>query len=129
MMSSSSRFFFSSFFVCVDVLTNRATGIDHHYQWLSSWSIHHNPQIGQYQNCNDYPPRCLGAENFLVGHEAAQEGQSPQPEEGVQQGRRKHKHVAHVPLVPRLSAASRTGLPVGHADDKPHGESHSRPNT
>lgn len=65
------------FFVCVDVLTNRATGVDHHYQWLSSWTVTHNPQIGQYQNCNGYPPRCLGAEDFLVGHEAAQGLGSP----------------------------------------------------
>jgi len=60
------------FFVCVDVLTNQATAIDHHYAWISSWTLHHNAQLGQYQNCNGYPPTCLGAENFLVGHEAAQ---------------------------------------------------------
>ena len=48
------------------------TGIDHHYQWLSSWTIHHSPHLGQYQNCNGYPhPQCLGAEDFWVGHEAA----------------------------------------------------------
>jgi len=61
------------FFVCVDVLTDQATAVDHHYQWISSYVLHHNPQMGQYQNCNGYdPPQCLGAENFLVGHEAAQ---------------------------------------------------------
>jgi len=65
------------FFVCVDVLTNQATSVDHHYQWISSWTLRHNPQLGQYQNCNGYPPQCLGAENYLVGHEAAQGLGSP----------------------------------------------------
>jgi len=60
------------FFVCVDVLTNKPSGVDHHYQWLTSWTVHHNPHLGQYQNCNGYPPKCLGANDFLVGHEAAQ---------------------------------------------------------
>jgi hypothetical protein len=60
------------FFVCVDVLTDQATSVDHHYQWVTSWDVHHNPQMGQYQNCNDYPPQCFGTNDWLVGHEAAQ---------------------------------------------------------
>ena len=58
------------FFVCEDVLTNQGTSVDHHYQWITMWNLLHNPRLGQYQNCNGYPPQCLGAENFLVGHEA-----------------------------------------------------------
>lgn len=60
------------FFVCVDFLTGKPGGIDHHYEWLSSWTVTHNPQMGQYQNCNGYPPKCIGANDYLVGHEAAQ---------------------------------------------------------
>jgi len=57
-------------FVCSDVLTNQSTSVDSHYQWISAWSVELVPRWGQYQNCNGYPPKCLGAENFWVGHEA-----------------------------------------------------------
>ena len=30
------------------------------------------PRWGQYQNCNGYPPVCLGASDFYVDHEAAE---------------------------------------------------------
>jgi len=61
-----------TFFVCVDAITNFASGIDHKYAWISEYNVQILPRYGQYQNCNDYPPKCLGAENFFVGHEAAQ---------------------------------------------------------
>ena len=61
------------FFVCQDFLANVSEaqpGED--YQWISRWALELVPRWGQYQNCNGYPdPRCLGAERFWVGHEAA----------------------------------------------------------
>jgi len=61
-----------TFFVCVDAITNFNTSIDHHYAWISEYNVQLSPRYGQYQNCNDYPPKCLGANDFWVGHEAAQ---------------------------------------------------------
>ena len=46
-------------------------GGGHSYEWVTNWEIDHIPNYGQYQNCNGYPPKCLGSENFWVGHEAA----------------------------------------------------------
>ncbi|KAL1520421.1 hypothetical protein AB1Y20_022005 [Prymnesium parvum] len=61
-----------TFFVCVDALTKFNTSIDHNYAWISAYHVQFMPQYGQYLNCNGYPSECLGANNFLVGHEAAQ---------------------------------------------------------
>ena len=62
-------------FVCVDLLTRHASPTpsptDHGYQWLTYYALEHTPRWGQYQNCNGYPPLCLGAEDFWVGHQAA----------------------------------------------------------
>jgi hypothetical protein len=62
------------FFTCVDVITNQSAAIDHHYAWISAWRVTLVPRWGQYQNCNGYGANhsCFGAENFYVGHEAAQ---------------------------------------------------------
>ena len=46
--------------------------MDHDYAWVSAWRVTVVPRWGQYQNCNGYPPVCLGASDFYVGHEAAQ---------------------------------------------------------
>ena len=46
--------------------------MDHDYAWVSAWRVTAVPRWGQYQNCNGYPPVCLGASDFYVGHEAAQ---------------------------------------------------------
>ena len=59
------------FFVCMDMLTNQSLGTDHHYEWITHYNLTYSPRLGQYQNCNGYPPVCLGAEDFWVGHEAA----------------------------------------------------------
>ena len=59
-------------FTCVDVMSNRSTGTDHNYSWITSWNVEHATQVGQYQNCNGYDPAsCLGNNNHWVGHEAA----------------------------------------------------------
>ena len=46
--------------------------MDHDYAWVSAWRVTAVPRWGQYQNCNGYPPVCLGASDFYVGHEAAE---------------------------------------------------------
>ena len=62
-------------FVCTDLLTRNASSthpaMDHGYQWITRYDLEHTPRWGQYQNCNGYPPLCLGAEDFWVGHQAA----------------------------------------------------------
>lgn len=59
-------------FVCLDVISNQSSATDHNYAWLTQWEIELMPRWGQYQNCNGYsPPQCMGAEHFLVGHDAA----------------------------------------------------------
>ena len=60
------------FFTCIDILTGQNTSVDHDYEWITYWQIDLVPRWGQYQNCNGYPPQCFGAENYYVGHEAAQ---------------------------------------------------------
>lgn len=63
------------FFLCQNLgqsekALERPAGED--YEWISEWRVELIPRWGQYQNCNGYPsPRCLGDENFWVGHEAA----------------------------------------------------------
>eukprot|EP01062_Namystynia_karyoxenos_P073474 TRINITY_DN70268_c0_g1_i1.p1 TRINITY_DN70268_c0_g1~~TRINITY_DN70268_c0_g1_i1.p1 ORF type:complete len:440 (+),score=110.39 TRINITY_DN70268_c0_g1_i1:85-1320(+) len=59
------------FFTCEDFLEQSPGSIDHGYAWITKWEIEHLPRWGQYQNCNGYPPDCLGANNWWVGHEAA----------------------------------------------------------
>jgi len=42
------------------------------YEWFSKWRIaFRNRTVGQYQNCNGYPPSCLGVNTGLVGREAS----------------------------------------------------------
>eukprot|EP01060_Flectonema_neradi_P010340 TRINITY_DN17435_c0_g1_i5.p1 TRINITY_DN17435_c0_g1~~TRINITY_DN17435_c0_g1_i5.p1 ORF type:complete len:392 (+),score=76.33 TRINITY_DN17435_c0_g1_i5:49-1224(+) len=61
-----------TFFVCAD-----STNTDRdHYQYISKYSISMNTNWGQYRMCNDYPPTCVGAEDFLIGREAS-EGLGP----------------------------------------------------
>eukprot|EP01062_Namystynia_karyoxenos_P006705 TRINITY_DN1234_c0_g1_i1.p1 TRINITY_DN1234_c0_g1~~TRINITY_DN1234_c0_g1_i1.p1 ORF type:complete len:449 (+),score=108.01 TRINITY_DN1234_c0_g1_i1:73-1347(+) len=59
------------FFTCEDFLLNQSSSIDHSYAWITQWEIELVPRWGQYQNCNGYPPVCLGANDWWVGHEAA----------------------------------------------------------
>eukprot|EP01065_Artemidia_motanka_P025034 TRINITY_DN2993_c0_g2_i1.p1 TRINITY_DN2993_c0_g2~~TRINITY_DN2993_c0_g2_i1.p1 ORF type:complete len:417 (+),score=142.18 TRINITY_DN2993_c0_g2_i1:61-1311(+) len=59
-------------FTCIDFLAGKPATIDHHYSWITLWEIEMYPQLGQYLNCNGYPPVCLGNGNSLVGHEAAE---------------------------------------------------------
>ena len=55
-------------FLCIE----GHTGGGHDYEWISTYDVLHVQQYGEYQNCNGYdPPKCLGSEDFLVGHEAA----------------------------------------------------------
>eukprot|EP00756_Hemistasia_phaeocysticola_P014538 Hpha_TRINITY_DN15343_c2_g16::TRINITY_DN15343_c2_g16_i1::g.88382::m.88382 len=61
-----------TFFVCLDLHTNKSSTVDHDYQWITQWEIELIPQWGQYLNCNDYPPVCSGANHWYVGHEAAE---------------------------------------------------------
>ena len=56
-----------SLFVCLE----GNTGGGHDYEWITEYRVEHVPNYGQYQNCNGYPPKCFGVENFWVGHEAA----------------------------------------------------------
>lgn len=58
-------------FLCMNALTGGAPAAADGYAWVSQWIVEHFPLIGQYQNCNGYPLRCLGVNNFFVGHEAA----------------------------------------------------------
>merc|ERR1711907_789657 len=59
-------------FTCIDVMSNRSSGTDHNYSWISQWSVEHATRHGQYQNCNGYDPSvCIGANDRLVVHEAA----------------------------------------------------------
>ena len=46
-----------------------------------STQVESNTTFGQYQNCNGYPPKCAGSNNFLVGHSGAQ-NQGPVPNNG-----------------------------------------------
>ena len=60
-----------TFFTCADLISNRPSVTDHNYSWISSYEVEFLAQYGQYQNCNNYPPTCIGANDFFVGHEAA----------------------------------------------------------
>ena len=66
-----------TYFVCSRLSTYSSdsgmfssTGNNQTYEWISEWELEWIPRFGQYQNCNGYPPSCLGKENFWVGHEA-----------------------------------------------------------
>jgi len=60
-----------TFFMCEDLLQGQPGYQDHNYGWVTEWEIEMLPQWGQYQNCNGYPSRCIGMNDFLVGREAA----------------------------------------------------------
>jgi len=59
------------FFMCEDLLQGQPSTQDHNYGWVTEWEIELLPKFGQYQNCNNYPPQCIGENDFWVGREAA----------------------------------------------------------
>ena len=62
-------------FVCTEGLSKGG----HDYEWITQYTVEHVPKYGQYQNCNGYGTvKCLGAEDFWVGHEAGM-GLGPSP--------------------------------------------------
>jgi len=58
-------------FTCEDVLSGKPVSVDHAYAWFTKWEVELVPRWGQYQNCNGYPAKCQGANNFWVGRETA----------------------------------------------------------
>lgn len=59
-------------FVCIDAIQDYVQSKKvASYQWITQWVIELQPVFGQYQNCNGYPPKCIGRNNLHVGHESA----------------------------------------------------------
>ena len=56
-----------TYFVCFDSTNTQRD----HYQYISKYSLSVNTNWGQYRMCNDYPPKCVGTENFFIGREAS----------------------------------------------------------
>lgn len=46
-------------------------GFDHDYALLTHYKLRRVGTIGQYRNCNGYPPQCMGQNSHYVGREAA----------------------------------------------------------
>lgn len=60
------------FFVCEDLLSGGGKNVfDHNYALISQYKLRRLGTIGQYRNCNGYPPFCSGKNDYYVGREAA----------------------------------------------------------